>query len=156
MESTPRLGLIADTHDLLRPEAVAILEGCEVILHAGDICRFELLESLRGIGSVIAVRGNNDHDERLRDLPESQVYDWRGVRILLVHDQSEITTVPPDVDVVVHGHSHRPKVTEKDGRLYVNPGSCGRRRFRNPITLATLEIGRDEKVHVEIHEISAR
>ncbi len=155
MNRRPRLGLISDTHDLLRPEAVEILEKCEAILHAGDICKMELLDSLRALGCVVAVRGNNDHDDRLRDLPESQIYDWRGVRILLVHDRSEITTVPPDVDVVVYGHSHKPKVTEEpDGRMYVNPGSAGRRRFRNPVSLATLEIGDDDKVHVEIHEIA--
>lgn len=155
MANTPRLGLISDTHNLLRPEAVELLEGCEVILHAGDICTLEILESLRAIGPVVAVRGNNDRDERLANLPETQIYDWREVRILLVHDRSEITTVPPDVDVVVYGHSHKPKVAEEDGRLYVNPGSAGRRRFRNPVSLATLEIGNDGKVHVEIHKIHA-
>ena len=150
----PRLGLVSDTHDLLRPEVIRILQDCEVILHAGDICRHELLESLQRIGPpVVAVRGNNDHDDRLADLPDSRVYDWRGVRILLIHDRLEITTIPPDIDVIVHGHSHKPRVTEEGGRVYVNPGSCGRRRFRNPISLATLEIDREEKVRVEIHEI---
>ncbi|MBW3670526.1 MAG: metallophosphatase family protein, partial [Acidobacteria bacterium] len=99
MTSTPRLGLISDTHDLLRPGAVEVLKGCEAILHAGDICTLEILESLRKLGPVVAVRGNNDRDERLGNLPDSQVYEWREVRILLVHDRSEITTVPPDIDV---------------------------------------------------------
>lgn len=150
---TARLGLISDTHDLIRPEAVNALKGCEAILHAGDICKFETLESLRRISTVIAVRGNNDHDERLRALPESHIYDWRGIRILLVHDRSEITTVPPDVDVVVYGHSHKPSISEENGRLYVNPGSAGRRRFRNPVAVATLSITEDGKAQARIHEL---
>lgn len=155
MPDTPRLGLISDTHDLLRPQALEVLKGCEAILHAGDICTLEILESLRKLGPVVAVRGNNDRDERLINLPDSQVYDWREVRILLVHDRSEITTVPPDIDVVVYGHSHKPRVVEEDGRLYVNPGSAGRRRFRNPVSVGTLEVGSDGKVHVEIHHIDS-
>jgi uncharacterized protein len=150
---SPRLGVISDTHNQLRSEALAILRGCEMIIHAGDIGTPEILDRLRELAPVYAVRGNNDRDEVLLELPESHVLDWREVRILVVHDRNELTAIPPDVDIVITGHSHRPSISEEDGILFLNPGSAGPRRFHLPVTLATLELKAAGSVAPTIHEL---
>jgi uncharacterized protein len=150
---SPRLGVISDTHNQLRPEALAVLRNCETIIHAGDIGSPEILDRLRELAPVYAVRGNNDRDETLLELPETHVLDWREVRILVVHDRKELTAIPPDVDIVISGHSHRPSIKEDDGILFLNPGSAGPRRFHLPVTLATLELNAGGSVAPRIHEL---
>ncbi|MGH1448648.1 MAG: metallophosphoesterase family protein [Pseudomonadaceae bacterium] len=135
-----RIGLISDTHDLLRPQALAALKGCDHLIHAGDITTSAVLRELELIAPVTAVRGNNDRDTWAQALPETQVVEFAGQRIFVIHDLAQLQEYPPpaDVRVVVCGHSHKPSVTELDGVLYVNPGSAGRRRFKLPVAVAEL------------------
>lgn len=137
-----RIGLIADTHGLLRPEALDALRGCDHILHAGDIGSPDILPALDALAPVTAIRGNNDTAVWASDLPETTVARLGGVAIHLIHDLRTLAAHPrhDPVDVIVCGHSHRPCVERRDGRLLVNPGSAGRRRFRLPITVAFLKI----------------
>jgi uncharacterized protein len=137
-----RIGLISDTHNLLRDEARHALAGVDHILHAGDICTRAVLDQLEAIAPVSAVRGNNDHGAWANALPETAVVPLGGVRILIVHDLATLALDPPSeaIEVVVSGHSHRPRVEKRDGVLYVNPGSAGPRRFRLPISVGFLEI----------------
>jgi uncharacterized protein len=137
---TIRVGVISDTHDLLRPSAKALLRGCDFIVHAGDICTPPLLEELRAIAPVTAVRGNNDKGEWARALPVTGMLQAGEVAIYVVHDLADMDIDPEGagVRVVVSGHSHRPRIEEKAGVLFVNPGSAGPRRFRLPISAAEL------------------
>ena len=135
------VGLISDTHGLLRPEALAALEGSDRIVHAGDIGDPAILAALERIAPVAAIRGNNDTGTWAKRLPPSRTLEAGGVRILVVHDVKELHSVAPDAaDVVVSGHSHIARIDEKDGVLYVNPGSAGPRRFRLPVSVARLAI----------------
>lgn len=136
-----RVGLISDTHGVLRPEALAALQGCDTILHAGDVGRPEVLDGLRQLAArVVAVRGNVD-GEWAAGLPEVTEVDIAGHRILLLHDLKQPGVEPrAGIDVVVSGHSHQPRIDRRDGVLYVNPGSAGPRRFRLPVAVARLEI----------------
>lgn len=132
------IGLLSDTHGLLRPEALAALAGSDALIHAGDIGGDEILDALAQLAPVYAIRGNNDlprgaASERLR-------LSLLGVSILVVHDLHELST-PYDADVVVCGHSHRPSVTEVGASLVVNPGSAGPRRFSLPVSVARLTLG---------------
>ncbi|MDQ0571712.1 putative phosphoesterase [Variovorax paradoxus] len=135
-----RVGLISDTHGLLRPQAVAALQGCDFIVHGGDIGDAAILETLRAIGPLTVVRGNNDREPWAADIPETAFLQVCDVLIYAVHDLSQIDIDPagPKVRVVVSGHSHRPKIEERGGVLYVNPGSAGPRRFKLPIAVAEL------------------
>jgi putative phosphoesterase len=137
-----RIGLISDTHGLLRPEALAFLRGCEHIVHGGDIGDARILEALAAIAPLTAVRGNNDRDAWAEVMPEMALIELGGVRLYTIHDlaQLDIDPVAAGIRVVVAGHSHRPRVEERDGVLYVNPGSAGPRRFRLPISAAELKI----------------
>ena len=137
-----RVGLISDTHGLLRPEALAALAGCDHILHAGDIGGPEVLEGLAAVAPVTAIRGNNDRDAWGRALPDTEMVQLGGVWIYLVHDLGDldIDPVAAGIRVVMSGHSHKPAAFEEDGVLYVNPGSAGPRRFTLPISLAHLEV----------------
>ena len=132
-----RVGLISDTHGLLRPEAVKFLRGSDLIVHAGDIGKAEVLEQLEELAPVKAVRGNNDHGGWADAIPHTDVLKVEHVVIFAIHDASElgIHRVPADARVVVCGQSHRPLISERDGVLYVNPGSAGPRRFRLPIAV---------------------
>ena len=136
----PRIGLISDTHGLLRPEAVAFLRGCDHIIHGGDIGKPQILEALAGLAPVTAVRGNNDKDAWAAHLPETALLEIGGLQIYLLHDLAQLDIDPrrSGVRVVVSGHSHRALVQERDGVLFINPGSAGPRRFRLPITIAEL------------------
>jgi len=138
-----RVGLISDTHGLLRPEALAFLQGCARIVHGGDIGDPAILETLAHIAPVTAVRGNNDQDDWASALREVESLRVEGVVIQVVHDLSGLR-VEPGVRVVVSGHSHKPLVEERDGVLFVNPGSAGPRRFKLPIALGELDIRGDE------------
>jgi putative phosphoesterase len=147
-----RVGVISDTHGLLRAEALAALDGSEHILHAGDIGDPAILEALARIAPVVAIRGNNDTDGWARRVPETKTVEIGGVRIHVVHDIKSLQQVPPGVDVVVSGHSHQPRIAEARDVLYVNPGSAGPRRFRLPVTVARLTIARG-KASAEIVEL---
>lgn len=135
------VGVIADTHGRLRPKAVAALKGCALILHAGDVGKREVLDGLRAIAPVVAVRGNVDLGWT-RDLPEAAEVVVAGRCFVILHDRAELAVDPvaSGIDVVVSGHSHRALIETREGVLYVNPGSAGPRRFRLPITLARIEV----------------
>jgi hypothetical protein len=137
-----RIGLISDTHNLLRPEALAFLQGCDHILHAGDVCDGAVLEALAALAPLTAVRGNNDRGAWAARLRETEQVELGGVRIHLLHDlaQLDIDPAAAGVRVVVSGHSHQPFIDERDGVLFVNPGSAGPRRFRLPIAAGELRI----------------
>ena len=143
MESARRnlIGVISDTHGLVRPQAVEALKGVEIILHAGDIGDAGVLDALREIAPVVAVRGNNDKGAWAEVLPDWEVVEIGPVSIYMLHDLKEIDISPAgSFQVVISGHSHKPAVEEKRGVLYVNPGSAGPRRFSLPVSLAHLHI----------------
>lgn len=137
-----RIALISDTHDLLRPEALAAMRGVDRIIHAGDICGSAVLDALSGIAPVTAVRGNNDRGAWAAHLPVETTVELGGVRLHVVHDIAMLALDPHSagIGVVVCGHSHRPTIATRDGVLHVNPGSAGPRRFSLPITMAELAI----------------
>ena len=134
--------MISDTHGLLRPEAVEALRGSDRILHAGDIGSSEVLEALAKIAPVTAVRGNVDTAPWARSLPETEVVEAGGASIYILHDRGQLDLKPEAAGfrVVVYGHSHQPKMDEKNGVLYFNPGSAGPRRFRLPVSVGRLTI----------------
>jgi putative phosphoesterase len=144
-EPPPEIGLISDTHGLLRTEALAALEGCALILHAGDVGPREILLGLEGIAPVHAVRGNTDVEVPAAGLPLVRQVEWRGLRLELVHILEDLPVDPAarGVHVVVSGHTHKPVIERRNGVLFVNPGSAGPRRFRLPVCLARLTIGRN-------------
>lgn len=137
-----RIGLISDTHGLLRPEALAFLAGSDQIVHGGDIGNPEILERLAAIAPLTVVRGNNDTAAWARQIPATAHIVPGGVPLYVIHDLKELDLDPAaaGVRVVVSGHSHRPACVERGGVLYVNPGSAGRRRFSLPISVAELLI----------------
>jgi putative phosphoesterase len=137
-----RIGLVSDTHGLLRPEAIAALRGSDAIIHAGDIGEASILARLSAIAPVTAVRGNNDTAAWAHDVPDTQQLDVGGKRIFVIHDLGTLALDPvaANIDVVVSGHSHRPKCERRGDVLYVNPGSAGPRRFRLPIAVGMLTI----------------
>jgi uncharacterized protein len=138
-----RIGLISDTHGLLRPEALQALAGVEHIIHAGDIGAAEVIETLRNIAPVDAVRGNNDKGAWANELPSWLALEFGGLGIHVLHDVNELDVHPAAAGfrVVIAGHSHRPQVVERDGVLFVNPGSAGPRRFSLPVTMGYLTVG---------------
>lgn len=138
------IGVISDTHGLLRPEALAALAGADLIVHAGDVGGPEVLEGLRRMAPVVAVRGNNDHGPWAKALPETNVVEAGGRRLYVLHDLHELDVDPAKkgFHAVIAGHSHRPQVERRDGVLYLNPGSAGPRRFSLPIALARLRVTR--------------
>ena len=136
-----RIGIISDTHGLLRPEAERGLTGVDHIIHAGDIGRPEIVDALRRIAPVTAIRGNVDSGEWAREYADTKIVRLAGKSIYVLHDLTTLHIDPrADIDVIVSGHSHLPRVDRMDGILYLNPGSAGRRRFNLPITLAILEV----------------
>src|SRR6202158_1873759 len=137
------LGVISDTHGLLRPEAVKALHGSDRILHAGDIGAPEILQALAQIAPVTAIRGNVDTASWARALPQTEVVEAGGVSIYILHDLGQLDLKPEAAGfrVVVYGHSHQPKMEEKNGVLYFNPGSAGPRRFHLPVSVGRLTIG---------------
>ena len=145
MAITPtQIGLISDTHGLLRPQALEALRGSHLIIHAGDVGKPEILESLRMLAPLIAVRGNVDTSDWARASPETAVAEAGEIRLYVLHDLNALDLDPSAAGfhVVVSGHSHRPGKYERGGVLYVNPGSAGPRRFQLPVCLARLDIGR--------------
>src|SRR5258706_6361855 len=139
-----RIGLISDTHGLLREEAVEALRGSELIIHAGDVGKAEILEALKKIAPVVAVRGNVDTEPWAQALPETAVTEAGAALIYVLHDVNALDLNPAasGFHIVVSGHSHKPGKTERDGVLYINPGSAGPRRFQLPVTVARLNLSR--------------
>jgi uncharacterized protein len=137
------IGLISDTHGLLRPEAIQTLRGSELIIHAGDVGTHEILCELETLAPVVAVRGNIDTDPWAKKLPESAVVETAATNIYVLHDAKALDLNPAAAGfgIVLSGHSHKPGKTERDGVLYINPGSAGPRRFDLPITVARLDLG---------------
>jgi putative phosphoesterase len=153
----PRVGLISDTHSLLRPEAVTFLRGSDHIIHAGDIGDATVLRQLNVLAPVTAVRGNNDRGSWAEAIPESQVLQVDDVFMYVLHDLAELDLDPgaAGFQVVVSGHSHQPLVETRDGVLYVNPGSSGPRRFKLPVAVAELDIaGHSVKARVVELEVT--
>ncbi len=140
-----RVGLISDTHGLLRPQAVAALQGSDFIVHGGDIGDVGILDALAAIAPLTVVRGNNDREAWANAIPESAFLKVGDVYVYAIHDLSQIDIDPvgAGVRVVISGHSHKPKIEERDGVLYVNPGSAGPRRFKLPIAVAELIVDGD-------------
>lgn len=137
-----RIGLISDTHDLLRPEAMSFLQGSDFIIHAGDICDPRILEELASIAPVTAVRGNNDHGAWAEALRETERVHVDAFCLYAIHDlaQLDVDPVAGGVHAVISGHSHKPLVEERGGVLFVNPGSAGPRRFSLPIAAGEIII----------------
>jgi uncharacterized protein len=140
--STIRIGLISDTHGLMRPQALSALQGVERIIHAGDIGNRQVLDQLAALAPVTAVRGNNDGADWAAGIPETETLDAGGIALHVLHDVKELKGDPAAAGyrVVISGHSHRPSVQMRNGVLFVNPGSAGPRRFSLPVTVALLEI----------------
>lgn len=134
-----KIGVLSDTHGKLREEVIAILRECDAILHAGDINTLRVLESLREIALLYVVRGNADK-EWAADLPESLSEEIFGLRVFMVHNKKEIPQDVTGYDLVVYGHSHKYEERKEENCFYLNPGSCGLRRFSLPVTMAVVEV----------------
>jgi putative phosphoesterase len=141
-KNVKRIGIISDTHGLLRDEAVHALRGSDLIIHAGDVGGPEIIETLKQIAPVVAVRGNTDHDEWGKTLPVTAVAETGSVLIYVIHDIQELDIDPAGggFQMVVSGHSHKPSKSERDGVTYLNPGSAGPRRFQLPVAIARLDL----------------
>ena len=148
---TFRIGVISDTHGLLRPEALEALRGSDHILHAGDVGASGIVEALEALAPVTAIRGNVDRGAWAEALPETETLTLGGLAIHMVHALADLDpeVLARGVGVVVSGHSHRPKVETRDGVLFLNPGAAGPRRFRLPVTVARLTLAGGQ-VHPEI------
>jgi uncharacterized protein len=151
-----RVGLISDTHGLLRPEACAFLQGCDHIVHAGDVGSEGVLHELTSIAPLTTVRGNNDKGAWAEGLPVSERLRFEDVMLYVIHDLADLNIEPraDGIRVVVSGHSHKPGIAERDGVLYINPGSAGPRRFRLPVAAAELRIA-GSAVTPRIRELNA-
>jgi uncharacterized protein len=136
------IGVISDTHGLIRPEALDALSGADMIIHAGDIGGPEVLERLGSIADVVAIKGNNDRAAWARGIPETATAKVERIEIYIVHSVHDLDFNPAVAGfrVVISGHSHSPSISEKDGVLYLNPGSAGPRRFRLPVAVARLKV----------------
>ena len=146
-----RIGLIADTHGLLRPEALERLRGCDQLIHAGDIGKPEILAELERLAPLSVVRGNNDTQDWAADIPERLLLKIGRLTLYVLHDHTRLDLDPAaeGIDVVVAGHSHKPLKEERDGVLYLNPGSAGPRRFSLPIVIGVLEVA-GKKIEAEL------
>jgi uncharacterized protein len=149
--------VISDTHGLVRPEALAALEGSEIILHAGDIGTPEVLSALGEIAPTYAVRGNNDRDAWGLKLPLTEVVELGVHHVYLLHDLADLDIDPAAAGfaAVISGHSHKPRMEEREGVLYLNPGSAGPRRFRLPIAVARLHVS-ETRLEAELIELEWR
>lgn len=147
-----KIGIISDTHGLLRNEVSASLQGCEAILHAGDINNQEILDKLNAIAPTYAVRGNTDKSWA-KELPEMLTLEFYGLRFLMVHNEKMLPQNTDGIDIIIYGHSHKYEETYSNHQLRLNPGSCGPRRFKLPVTMAVLEIAENKSFRVEKIEI---
>lgn len=137
-----RVGVVSDTHGLLRPETRAFLAGCDYIIHGGDVGSALILEELEAMAPLIVVKGNNDTQPWAARLRASELVRVANIFLYVIHNLDELDVDPAaaGVRVVVSGHSHQPKIFERDGILYVNPGSCGPRRFKLPVSVAEIMV----------------
>ena len=142
------LGVISDTHGLLRPEALAALQGCALIIHAGDVGSADLLPRLRDLAPTIAVRGNVDHEPWGRVLPMSQTVNFEDHDLHVVHNIDDLDRFPPPprASAIIYGHSHKPSIEDRNGVLFLNPGAAGPRRFNLPTTIARVTVVRGKLV----------
>ena len=149
-----RVGLISDTHGLLRPEARRFASNCDYLIHGGDIGSADILEELAAFAPLTAVKGNNDTQPWAAHLPATEMIRIGGIFLYVIHDVAELDIEPQaaGVRVIVSGHSHKPSVGERNGVLYVNPGSCGPRRFKLPISVGELLV-RGSDVHAHTMEL---
>lgn len=150
-----QIGVISDTHGLLRPEALEALTGCDLILHAGDIGKPEILEELSAIAPVIAVRGNNDTGAWAQSIPELQMISVENVSIHLLHAVKDLKLdlKAANIQIVISGHSHKPGIVDRDGVLFLNPGSAGPRRFKLPVSVACLYVAGTD-IHPRIVDLA--
>jgi uncharacterized protein len=150
-----RIGVISDTHRLIRPEAVSALRGVDLIIHAGDMGSSDIVQELRRIAPVRAVRGNVDVSDRAREFPETAVVELEGLMIYVIHNLIKLDIDPraAGCSAVIYGHSHIPAQEMRDGVLYFNPGSAGPRRFHLPVSIGFLDI-RDGKIFGELLELT--
>jgi len=148
---TRLVGLISDTHGLLRPEAVRALQGSDLIVHAGDIGKAAILTALRDLGPVTAVRGNIDQGPWAQKLPRMEALEIDQVGVYVIHDLNELDVVPEAAGfkVIVSGHSHQPLIQERNGVIFVNPGAAGPRRFNLPVSVARMYV-QGKSVEVEL------
>ena len=149
-----RIGLISDTHGLVRPEALAALKGVDLIVHAGDIGKSEVLDALQAIAPVAAIKGNNDTAPWARQIPEILDLHVDDTTLRVIHNVHDFKADPAraDIRVIISGHSHKPSVVTRDGVLFVNPGGAGPRRFRLPVTVGRLLLQKAQ-VRAEIVEL---
>lgn len=148
-----RIGVISDTHGLLRPEAERCLAGVTHIIHAGDMGAEHVVERLRRIAPVTAIRGNVDIGDWAQNYQETETVRLGGYAFYVLHDRNELNSkpAPEGIDAVIYGHSHRASVRTIDGILYLNPGSAGPRRFKLPITLATIDLDESGELRPVVH-----
>ncbi|NLU52048.1 MAG: metallophosphoesterase family protein [Clostridiaceae bacterium] len=149
------IGVISDTHGRMRENALNELKGSDIIIHAGDIGSLEVLDALKNIAPVYAVKGNTDKGSWAGSLPLTQVVEAEGKFIYVIHDIGTMDLEPKaaGIDIVVYGHSHSPKKEERNGVLYFNPGSAGPKRFNLPICLGRIEI-KDDSINAELVDLS--
>ena len=149
------LGVISDTHGLLRPEAVEVLAGVDLIVHAGDIGSPQIIDALRELAPVSAIRGNVDRGVWADEFSATEIVEVDGLLLYVLHDLGQLDLDPAAAGfrVVIHGHSHDPKVAEKQGVVYLNPGSAGPRRLRLPISIARMYVG-DREGQADQHAMS--
>jgi uncharacterized protein len=154
MKASKTIGVISDTHGLLRPEAVEALRGSDHIIHAGDVGAPEILDKLRAVAPVTAIRGNIDKAAWARTLPETDVVEIGGISIYILHDLARLYLKPEAAGfaVVISGHTHVPKQERRDGVLYFNPGSAGPRRFKLPVSIGRLVV-RNGKIEGELRTL---
>jgi putative phosphoesterase len=155
-KSELRVGLLSDTHGLLRAEARAFLTGCDYIIHGGDVGAAAILEDLEALAPLIAVRGNNDDEPWADNLRETELIRLGGVFVYVIHDLAKLNVDPTALGIraVICGHSHKPLIDERAGILYINPGSCGPKRFKLPVSVGELLV-EGENVRARIVELSA-
>ncbi|WP_045218487.1 metallophosphoesterase family protein [Desulfonatronum thioautotrophicum] len=148
---SPLVGVISDTHGLMRSSALDALKKCDLILHAGDVCGQEIIEALQGIQRTVFVRGNMDRPTSDSPMPKTEAVDFSGKRFFVIHDLYELDLDPKaaGVDVVIHGHTHTPDIAYRDDVLYLNPGSIGPKRFTLPVSMALIRINGDT-LHPEL------
>ena len=149
------LGIISDTHGLLRPSAINALRECPQVIHAGDIGSIEVLDALRALAPTTAVRGNVDRGGWAKALRDTETLSLGGVTIHVLHDLHALAIDPAKsgVRIVISGHSHKPHIEEKGGTLFLNPGAAGPRRFRLPVTLAHVQIHRDGRIDTRLIDL---
>ena len=152
------VGIISDTHGLLRNEALVAFRDCHLIVHAGDIGTADVLNGLCTIAPVIAIRGNNDKGAWASPLADTEVVETNGVSLYVLHNVNDLALDPAGAGfrAVISGHSHRPRIEERRGVLFVNPGSAGPRRFLLPVAVARLRVFRTKEIEAEVVELRSQ